>query len=461
MAITSNLGVGSGIDINGLVDQLVKADGQPAFASIQRRESAVNERISALGRLKGALSDFQTATGKLNELGTFDKHTASSSDEGIVKATAGLNAAAGNYQIEVQQLAQAHKLISNGYTDGAAVVGSGTLAITAGGSSFNVTIDSSNHTLAGIRDAINQATDNTGVNASIINVDDGTGGTVSKLVLTASKTGIANAISVAVTENAADPGLSALAYGAGAGATALTQVNAAQDAKIAVDGQTATRSTNNFSDVIQGVTLDLKKAQPGTLVDVNVVLDEGSIKDVTDGFVKAYNGLMGIVKDLGKFDSNSKAAGALQGDYLLREVKQQIRGSVTEVVSSAAGAYNSLAMIGISVDKDGVMAKDSAAFSKALKQNVHAVSDVFSSSNGVAARLSGRLDQYLQSGGMLDTQTTSLNKQLRRLSDEKDNVQLRLDNYRKTLMKQFIAMDVAVGQFQSKGAYLAQQLAKL
>ncbi len=461
MAITSSLGLGSGIDINGLVDQLVKADGQPAFDSIQRRETAVNDRISALGRLKGALSDFRTATGKLNDLGTFDKRTATSSDDTIVKATAGLNAAAGTYRIEVQQLAQAHKLISNGYASDTAIVGSGTLAITAGGGSFNVTIDSTNHTLSGIRDAINQAVDNTGVSASIINVDDGVGGTVSKLVLTANKTGTANAISVAVTENAADPGLSALAYGAGAGATALTQVNAAQDAKITVDGQTATRSSNSFSDVIQGVTLDLQKAQVGTPVDVKVVLDETSIKDVTDGFVKAYNGLMGIIKDLGKFDPNSKSAGALQGDYLLRQVKQQIRSSVTETVSSATGAYNSLAMIGISVDKDGVMALDSAAFSAALKKDVHAVSNVFSSSNGIAARLSTRLDQYLQSGGMLDTQTTSLNKQLRRLSDEKDSVQLRLDNYRQTLMKQFIAMDVTVGKIQGTGAYLAQQLAKL
>ncbi len=459
MAITSSLGLGSGIDINGLVDQLVKADGQPAFDAIQRRETAVNDRISALGRLKGALSDFRTATGKLNELGTFDKHTASSSDESIIKATAGLNAAGGTYRIEVQQLAQAHKLVSNGYTNDTAIVGSGTLAITAGGGSFNVTIDSTNHTLGGIRDAINQAVDNTGVTASIINVDDGAGGTVSKLVLTANKTGTANAISVTVTEDAADPGLSALAYGSGA--TALTQVNAAQDAKITVDGQTATRSTNSFSDVIQGVTLDLQKAQVGTPVDVNVVLDEGSIKDVTDGFVNAYNGLMGIIKDLGKFDPNGNNAGALQGDYLLRQVKQQIRSSVTETVSSATGAFNSLAMIGISVDKDGVMALDSTAFSSALKQDVHAVSNVFSSSNGIAARLSTRLDQYLQSGGALDTQSTSLNKQLTRLSDERDQVQLRLDNYRQTLIKQFIAMDVAVGKFQSTGAYLAQQLAKL
>lgn len=462
MSITSAIGIGSGMDINGIVSQLVEAEGRPAFNAIDRKEGAANQRLSALGRLKSSLSDFRTATGKLNELGAFSTHKANSANENLLTASAGLGAAAGNYSLEVQQLAEAHKLTSAGYSGATAVIGSGSLILSVGGNSFSLTLDASNNTVEGIRDEINKAADNTGVNASIINVDDGVGGTVSKLVLTAKNEGTANAITVTATEDSAVPGLSQLVYDPlASGVTNLTEQNAAQDAKILVDGQMATRSTNSISDVIQGVTLDLKKAETGTVFNVDVSLDETSIKEVTDGFVSAYNGLMGIVKDLGRYDAESKEGGALVGDSLLRTVQSQVRKAVVDTVSSASTSYNSLATIGISIDKSGVMSSDSTVFSNALKNNLAAVSDVFSSSDGVAARLDTRLDQYLNSGGTFDVQTSSLNKKISQYADDRDTVQLRLDNLQRGMMKQYIAMDVAVGQFQSTGAYLAQQLANL
>ncbi len=459
MAITSSLGIGSGMDINGIVRQLVEADGRPAFNAIDRKEDAVNSRLSAIGRLKGALSDFQTATGKLNEAGTFNKHETVSGNEDILTASAELGAAAGSYSIEVQQMAEAHKLTSNGYSGYDDIVGSGSLTLSVDGNSFSVTLDGTNNTLEGVRDEINKASDNSGVNASIINVDDGAGGTVSKLVLTSKETGTANSITVTATEDGSAPGLSQLVYDPdGSGTTNLTEQNVAQDAKILVDGQMATRSTNSITDVIQGVTLDLKSAETGTVFNVDVTLDETSIKDVTEAFVSAYNGLMNIVKDLGRFDTESGESGALVGDSTLRNVQGQIRQAVGNSVSSASSDFNSLAMIGITIDRTGEMSLNSSGFSDALRENLNAVSDVFSSTDGVAARLDTRLDQYLDSGGTFDLQTKSLNKQLSRYSDDRDTVQLRLDNMERTLLKQFIAMDVAVGQFQNTGAFLVQQL---
>lgn len=462
MAIASALGIGSGMDIGGIVRQLVEADGRPAFNTIERKESEANDRLSALGRLKSSLSDFRLATGKLKELGVFSKHQATSSNEDILTATAGLGAATGSYSLEVQQLAKAHKLTSGGYSGYSDVVGSGTLTLSVAGNSFSVALDATNNTLEGVRDAINKAGDNTGVNASIINVDDGLGGTVSKLVLTAQETGTANTITVTAAEDAAVPGLSNLVYDpAGSGVANLDQQVEAKDSKILVDGQLATRSSNSVSDVIQGVTLDLKTAEIGTTFNLDINLDEESIKTVTQGFVSAYNGLMSVMKDLGRYDPESKEAGALVGDSTLRSVQTQVRQAVGDSVSSATSDYNSLAMIGITIDRSGVMALNSADFSEALQNNLNAVSDVFSSSDGVAARLDTRLDQYLDSGGTFDLKTKSLNNQISSYSEERDTVQLRLDNLERTLMKQFIAMDVAVGQFQSTGSYLAQQLANL
>ncbi len=462
MAIASALGIGSGMDIGGIVRQLVAADGRPAYNAIERKEDAANSRLSALGRLKSSLSDFRTATGKLNDLGVFSTHEATSSNEDILTATASLGAATGSYSLEVQQLAEAHKLTSKGYTGYSDVVGSGALTLSVAGNAFSVTLDATNNTLEGVRDAINKAGDNTGVNASIINVDDGLGGTVSKLVLTSGETGTANDITVTAVEGAV-PGLSDLVYdSAGSGTTNLNQQTAAKDAKILVDGQLATRSSNSIGDVIQGVTLDLQKAELGTVFNIDVSLDEESVKEVTEGFVAAYNGLMSIMKELGQYDAdNEEDAGALVGDSTLRTVQNQVRQAVGDTVSSATSDYNSLAMIGISIDRTGVMALNSTEFSSALQANLNAVSDVFSSSNGVAARLDTRLDQYLDTGGTFDLQTKSLNKKISTYADERDTVQLRLDNLESTLMKQFIAMDVAVGGFQSTGAFLAQQLANL
>ncbi|MCK5831387.1 MAG: flagellar filament capping protein FliD [Methylococcales bacterium] len=460
MAITSSLGIGSGMDINGIVSQLIQAEGQPAFNAIDRKEDQANSKVSALGRLKSALSDFRTATGKLKEGGAFSQHKTNLTDEdkdAAMVASTGLGAAAGVYSMEIQQLAEAHKLTSKGYSGYDAVVGTGELTFSVGSNNFSITLDGTNNTLEGVRDAINTASENSSVNASIINVDDGAGGTVSKLVLTSEETGTANNIAVSASGSA---GLSDLTYTAG-GSGGMTQQNEAKDAIILVDGQQATRSSNSITDVIQGVTLDLKTAEVGKAFDLNVSLDEENIKEVTDAFVSAYNGLMTVVKDLGKYDAEGGEAGALVGNSTLRSVQSQMRQAVSDSVSSATGDFNSLAMIGITIDRHGVMSLNNSDFSDSLSNNRNAVSDVFSSEQGVAARLDTRLDQYLQSGGTFDLQTTSLKDQLREYSDERDSVQLRLDDMERVLMKQFIAMDVAVGQFQSTGAYLAGQLANL
>ncbi len=456
MSIVSSTGLGSGIDINTLVSQLVSAEGQPAYNAIKRQQDAANGRLSGLGTLKSALSDFQSAVSKLKDGSVFTAHKATSSDETLLKVTTGTGAVAGSYSIEVSQLAKAQKSITSAeFANSSALVGSGKLSFSSGsGTSFTVIADAST-TLTGLRDAINRASGNNFVSASIVNVDNAAGtGTISKLVLTSKNTGTASSFTVA---DASDPALTDDGTGLSRFfTTRLTNQTIASDAKVKIDGQTATRSSNLMTDVLPGVTLDLQKAAVGTSVNVNVNLDTDAIKKTISDFVTAYNKLNNTTKDLGKYGGNSDGTGngALIGDATLRYVKTQVRQSATNIVSSASSSYNSLAMIGIKVDKDGVMSLDSSKLGKALTDNLQSVSDVFSSTDGVATRLSSRLSQYLQSGGPLDSQQTSLKKQLSSLDDKKSDVQARLDNLQKVLQKQFTAMDVAVGQFNSTGSYL-------
>jgi len=275
------------------------------------------------------------------------------------------------------------------------------------------------------------------------------------LVLTAKETGVANGFSVAVS---GDAGLSRL----GTATTANFTGVAAADAKILIDGQAATRSSNVISDVLQGVTLNLQSAVPGTDVNVDIKLDNAAIKQTITNFVTAYNSMASTADNLGKFAGISGGSnGALVGDSTLRSIRNDLRQQTSSPVASAASSFNTLKTIGIDIDKSGVMTLDTAKLDQALAANLSSVSDVFSSTDGVATRLNTKINQYLQSGGALDTRQTSLNKQLKTLSDKRDTVQLHLDNVQKTLLKQFIAMDVAVGQFQSTGAFLTNQLAKL
>lgn len=458
MAISSALGIGSGMDINGIVSQLVSAEGQPQFNAIARQETAAKAIVSGLGSLKSALSTFQTAVQKLNNINLFKTTKAVSGNESIVKVTAGAGSAAGSHVMQVTQLAKAQSSIAaTEFTGATEVVGSGTMTFSVGAKTpFSVTIDASNNTLAGIRDAINGAADNNGVTASIINVNNATNtGTISKLVLTAKDTGVANGFSVAVT---GDAGLSRLDTSVPANFTGV----AAVDAKILIDGQVATRSSNVITDVLQGVTLNLQSAAAlNTDVNVDITLDNAAIKETISGFVTAYNALNSTTDSLGKFAGTSGGSnGALLGDSTLRTIKNDLRQLASAPVTSASSSFNTLKTIGIDIDKDGVMTLDGVKLDQALAANLSSVSDVFSSTDGVATRLKDKVTRFLQTGGPLDTRQTSLSKQLKALSDKRNTVQLHLDNVQKSLLKQFIAMDTAVGRFQSTGMFLSNQLAQ-
>ncbi|MDM7322990.1 MAG: flagellar filament capping protein FliD [Gammaproteobacteria bacterium] len=454
MAITST-GLATGMNINALVQQLVNAEGQAAKGLLDHQQARVDTRLSGLGKLKGALSSFQTALKKLEALDTFSARKTTLSNDSALTLRADRTAAVGSYSIEVLSLARAEKMVSSGFDSVSTVVGTGTLILGVGSNSFSVTIDSSNNTLAGIRDAINHASDNTGVSATIVNADDGNGGTVSKLVLTAKETGTANALSVSVIDddgnNTDASGLSGLA---------MTQLVAAQDAVIRVDGQTITRSSNTISDAVSGLTFNLK-AVTTSPVSAQVSADTEEIVKALQGFVDSYNSLRQVMSDLGRYDPATKKAAELTGDATLRNLQQQLRRDLTSNVSSISGGVNSLADIGIEIDRYGVMKLNSAKLSDAINGNPAVVSELFRSADGIATRINAKIDEYLKSGGILDTQTRSMNDQKRQIADRRAALEARLGKIEEQYLKQFNKMDQIVASYQSTGNYLAAQLAGL
>ncbi|WP_347988744.1 flagellar filament capping protein FliD [Methylomonas sp. AM2-LC] len=457
-SILGALGVGNGLNITSIVSQLVAAEGQGAKALISSQASAINTQLSGIGQLQSALTTFQSAVTALQTNNSFQADSASSSNSSIVSVTPGTGAVAATHNVEVDQLATQQSSITNAeFANSAAVVGTGSLSFTIGSgsssSTFNVNIDSTNNTLAGVANAINNATGNTSVQASVINVDNSTHtGTVSKLVLTSTNPGTANAFTVDGTDadgnNTDSAGLSQLFT------SNLTTQTAAQDSVIKVDGQTATNSSNSLSNVLPGLTLNLQSASVGTTVQVGVSLNTSAIASSLNNFVSAYNTLNSTIQSLQAYGGVGGTNGALFGDSALQFAGDQIRTITSSVVSSATGGYNSLAMLGVTVDSSGNMALDTTKLNTALAANPQAVNNVFNSSNGVATRLSLTLINLTSSGGAINSEQNTLNAQYTALVSKQSAENKYLDSYQAALQQEYAAMQTLVSQYSSTGSFL-------
>jgi flagellar hook-associated protein 2 len=450
MAAITSAGIGSGLDIEGLVSKLVAAEGQPASLRLTRKEAVLQANLSALGNLKSALSTFQVSAQGLKDLSAFQARKATSSHEDLFTVSATNSAVAGSYSIKIEQLAQAAKLRSVNFTGDTEVVGAGTLAISLGADSFNITV-AADTTLAGIRDAINQATDNPGISASLIKVDSGT-----QLVLTSSKVGAAKTITLLATDSDAGDGKDLTRL-----STAnFTTVQAAQDSIIYVDQQKVTRDSNSLSDVITGVTLTLKKADINTTGTLTVNLDKDSVKSKVNDFIKAYNSLAGTINSLSGYNRETKKGGPLFGDATLRSVQNQLRQTFSNPVLGAT-TFATLAEIGIKTNNKGELELNSTKLDSVIASDFEAVSKLFASSDGLAKRFDTVLTSYLSSTGSLTSRVDGVRTQIDDITDQRGRLNLRLAAIESRYRKQFTAMDALLGQLQSTSSFLSQQLSNL
>jgi len=457
MAGIQAAGVGSGLDIAGLVSQLVAAERQPFDARLDRRASSVNVELSALGALRGALATLRDALAPLRSTTAFAVRSAVSANENVFTATASGAIAPGTYDVEVASLASAHRLASAAFAGGGgAYVGSGTLTIAVSGSAFSIEVPSGTATLADIRNAINAATGNTAVTASIINEVGG-----SRLMLSARQTGATATIEV--TQSGGDGGLAALTFDPNAPQTGgLSQVAAAADAVVRINGFEHRSASNSVSGAIEGLALTLRAADPGSSHLLTVANDTGAVTARIRQFVSDYNAAARVFADLQKYDATSGAAGALIGDSLVRGLESQLRRDVTGALPQAsAGNYSSLASLGIRTDAGGQLTIDESKLSAALATDFDGVAALFGADTGIAARAYARLESVLSSDGSLSSRTEALNRQARESGLERDAVDRRMETVEARYQAQFSALDRLLAQLQSTSSFLTQQLSAL
>lgn len=391
----SSPGIGSGLDVNGIVSKLMAIEQQP-LTLLDSKEAKYQAQLSAYGTLKGAMSSFQNAIQALNDVTKFQSVKATPADTTVLSASATSQAVANTYNVNITQLAQSQSLITAGQASTSTAIGTGaTTTLTfqfgtiSGGtlsngvysgagfsqdgtaSSGSVTINSTNNSLQGIRDAINAA--GIGVNASIIN-----DGTTNRLVLTSTASGVNRSMKISVSGDSTlanllnyDP---TQAAGSPTGQN-LTQTAAAQSAALTVNGVAITSTSNTVSGAIGGVSLNLAKVGSTT---VSIARDTSSAASAINDFVNGYNALNKTISTLTAYDPTTKTGGTLLGDFAVTSMQASIRKMMGASLTGVSGNYTALSQVGIAFQKDGTLSLDSTKLQAALSSNPNDVAALFS-----------------------------------------------------------------------------------
>ncbi|WEN14617.1 flagellar filament capping protein FliD [Rhodanobacter sp. AS-Z3] len=441
--LLTSMGVGSGIDVASLVDKLVAAKKAPQQNQITNASNNANTQLSGLGQVGAALSALQSAMASLTDGSAFSARSVGTSDPKVFSASSSGNPVSGSYEVVVDHLASSLKTSSGAFVDNNAKVGTGTLTFAVGAQSMSLQLDSTNNSLAQVRDAINKASDNPGISATIVTGTDG-----AHLVLSGTRTGAANGFSV--SSSGGDGGLAALNYDVNASSgNALSVITAASDAAYTIDGLAGTSAGNSVSTAIDGLTLNLVAAGTSTLTVTN---DSSKATSALTNLVSTYNSFVGIYQNLTKYDATSGTAGAMIGDATLNS----INSTLSRIVGGTANG-TTLSSIGISLQVDGTLKLDSSKLSTALSDGGKQVGNVFGGDNGFAAQLNSQLNNWVGSTGVLANRTTSIAAQLKDLTAQQATLDNRMADLTARYQAQFTALDTLMSKLNSTSSYLQQQ----
>lgn len=481
MAAISSLGAGSGLDLAGILTNLMSVEQQPLL-DLQRKEASYQTRISALGSLKGALSTLQSSAAALvpgtgtTAADKYASYSASVADSSIASASATSSSVPGVYSLEVSQLAQSQRLASDPavahYDSASSPITTGTLTIDFGkvasttdpdtqattttytadaARKLTVTIDSSNATLGGLRDAINAA--NGGVTATIV-----TGTAGAQLVLASKNGGNQNVMRLSGIPgfefDPADPAKTGFTQDSSKGG------QAAQDAQFTLNGIAATSSTNSVSGVLDGVSLTLTKTNVGSPTTITVRKDSTSAANTAlAAFIKSYNDANSAVSDLGSYNADTKIAGPLQGQAVLRSAQTLLRQLVFNTTAGGNSKYQRLSDIGISLNKDGSLAPlDTTKLNNALTTDYAGVTSLIAK---VGSTFKSAMDSMVGTNGAITGATDSTNAMIKSLDSQQTVINTRLASIQARYTAQFTALDTLIAGMKQTSSYLTQQLASL
>jgi len=434
--------VGSGLDIPSLVSSLVASSRAPTEKRITTAGVAVNAKLSAVGQIKSAMTNLQTALGKLATSADTPGHKATLPANAGFGATVASGAVVGSYSVQVDSLATAQKLTSAGHAKDE-MIGSGTLHIAWGDDQDIEVAIAEGATLADIAGAVNKAAAGKGVTATVVTSDAG-----QHLVFTAVETGEANALRI--TADGGDGGLLALTNGAGGG---LTETVQASDARVRVDGLERRSASNSIADLVPGTVLHLSRVTEGSPETLRIDRDNEALSANLGAFVTAYNSVLNTLKSTSNYNATTKTAAALTGDSLVRTLQHQLRGQV-------GGQLEAMKALGVTADKEGLLSFSASEFATAVAAEPGAASALFGKDGAYNTQLSKVLKDNLDSiSGSLVLRTEGLNKQVSEFEKQLDALDVRMTRLSDLYTAQFTAMEMMILQMQSSSSSLNSLLA--
>lgn len=453
-------GIGSGIDIDSIVGAMVNAEKAPKEAQLARLEKASTTKFSALGQLKGALSEFQTAMKDLNSLALFEKRTATSSNTNALTASASKTALAGSYQVTVERLASSSKVATAALASGFSASADGKLTVKLGVADAGIEVDiATGDTLTAIRDKLNTALADKGISANIVNNPaDGT----SRLVLNAKETGTGQDISIETV----DASLTALVVDGSSAVVgnAAGYLQQAADAEFTIDGLALKSPSNTVDGAIPDVTFTLVgKTEADKPLTVTVGQDKSGVTANIKKFVEAYNKLIATTSQLTSVtqvgEGKPPVVGGLVGDATVRTLLSGVRNELVNPADQEG--VQVLADLGISTQKDGTLKIDDTKLSAALEDNFEAVGTFFTGDSGLMSRVDKHIDGFIQTGGVLEQRMNGLQSTITDIDKQREALSRRVEQLQTRLYAQFNAMDALVGQLNQTGERLTQSLANL
>ena len=472
MATISSPGIGSGLDINSIITQLVAVEQVP-LTKLKAEGSSLQTKLSTYGKVQSGLSALRDAASALTRTDTWGQTVGTSSDASAVAVTTSATTKTGNYTLEVQRLAAAQSNATGVFASADSPVGEGTLHIElgtwgagqtsftpkAGATAVDITVGPGAESLAQLRDRINAS--GAGITASVLTDASG-----ARLVLRSTATGAANGFRIGVVDtdgnNTNAAGLSALAFDPSAGVLTMAQALAAANAAATLNNLPIESASNTLANVLDGMTLTLGKVTTAP-VQVSAAQDNTSIRKTMDSFVTAYNDLNKLLADQTKYDAATKISGGLQGDSAAVSIRSQMRALVG-ATSGASTMFTRLGDIGFDVKLDGSIALSDTKVNNALA-NLAETKKLFANSdllvpgnNGIAVRMRALADRMIGIDGTVSTRSEGLRKRIDLNQDRQEALSDRIAMIEKRLRAQYTALDKAMGQLSGLSSYVTQQI---
>lgn len=466
MASISSPGIGSGIDVQTIVKQLVSLEKAP-LTQLETKANAIKTKISTYGTISNQAAALGDAAFKLASASGWNAVTANSSNPSAIGVKASAGAPVTSLTMQVSQLARAQSTASTAVTTGSAV-GTGSLTIELGrwnGSTFTagdgdpvtVTIAEGEDSLAEIAARINDA--DAGVSAIVLKDSSG-----ERLLLRSKETGAENGFRITASDDDGNhtdaTGLSRLTYAGSGGASGTTQTQAAQNALSTINGVAVETASNTLSDTLPGLTLQLSQVTTAP-VEIDVSTDQNAIRSNVQNFISAYNSLNTTLVTTTKYDAGTKVAGTLQGDSTAVGLQNALRGVMRSMTGGSP--FSRLSDIGIEIKTGGTMTLDEEKFGAALAdldglKNLFMANTGDPATEGIGRRVDAFADGLLAVDGMLTNRKEGLEKAKERNTDEQDRINDRAARAEKRYLAMYNAMDANVAKLNSLSTFVSQQI---